>query len=169
MPSRADRLKRVVPGARAELIEQLAALPRAEVERWMPALRQARRDALAADKARRRQGAHHWYDEEQLADRNARLIAATAERAEKGSLDALRALRRFRRAIPALERAAVLALRAQGVPDSEIAEALGTTRQAVFLSRKRKATLTTGEPATAPRSSGTGSANGEHTGSLSEP
>jgi hypothetical protein len=53
--NREERLRKVVPGAPPGLIAGLAARPAAEVDLIVALARQARRDAIAADKARRRQ------------------------------------------------------------------------------------------------------------------
>jgi DNA-directed RNA polymerase specialized sigma24 family protein len=134
--NRADRVRKVIPGAPDELVDALAGRPAGEVDLIIAGLRQARRDALAADKAKRRQARedrrkYHHIEDDQQAGATERMLSATGQRAAR-SLDALADLVRFERAtIPALKRMAVSDLRAQGYSDPEIARALGVTSQRV--------------------------------------
>jgi hypothetical protein len=132
---RETRIRKAIPGAPDELVAELAGLPVAELDRWLPALRQARKDALEADRARRaqaredrRQFRHH--DEEQLTGATMRIISGAGKRATV-DLEALAGLAAFARHIDELMAVAVDGLRARGIPDPEIAAALGTSRQAV--------------------------------------
>lgn len=79
----------------------------------------------------RRADAKRWYDEEQLADRNLRLLDAAGKRAER-SLDALEWLGQANSRTDELIALAVAGLRAQGVSWELIGEALGITRQAAW-------------------------------------
>jgi DNA-binding CsgD family transcriptional regulator len=144
--NREQKLRKLIPGASAELIAALAVKPAAEVDLTVAALRQARRDALDHDKAVRRQRrkdaqAFHWYDESELSDRNVRMLASTGRRAAT-NLDALRSLADFRQHTESLMCTAVAGLRAQGIPDEEIGGALGITRQAVGQHFGRKQAFT---------------------------
>jgi hypothetical protein len=134
--NKADRIRAVAPGLSDEEIARLARGTVAEVNSLVRVLRQARRDALkdAADKRRQRRrenAAYHNYDEEQLAERNVRVMRKQGERARDGSLDALTALGEMTRHLEAFTALAVDGCRARGYPDPVIAEALGITRQAV--------------------------------------
>jgi hypothetical protein len=134
--NRAERIRKVIPGAPDELVAAVAAKPAAEVDLIVAALRQARRDALDQDKARRRQRVadrrkYGHVEDDQQASATERMLSATGQRAGR-SLDALADLVRFERAtIPGLKRMAVADLRAQGYSDPEIARALGVTSQRV--------------------------------------
>jgi hypothetical protein len=134
--NRADRLRRAVPGAPAELVTALAARPAAEVDLIVALARQARRDAISDDRARRRQKVAdrrrygHVEDQDQAAA-TGRMLAAVGHRAGR-SIDALAGLVRFEReTIPDLKRMAVADLRAQGYSDPAIGRALGITSQRV--------------------------------------
>lgn len=72
--ARAARLAKLIPGADPGLIAALAALPLADLDLIVKALRQARRDGIAHEKAvraQRRDDArkYHHYDVTDLADR----------------------------------------------------------------------------------------------------
>lgn len=151
--NRADRLRKVVPGAPPELVAVLAARPVAEVDLIVALARQARRDERQHQADRRRQrkkddAEYGNYDEDQLAGRNLRLIETTALRAAglptkrqlkrdpdrqpgKGNLDAFVTLAQMERDIPRQLQMCFDALIAQGTKDAEIARALGVTRSAV--------------------------------------
>jgi hypothetical protein len=144
--SRAERLRKVIPGAGDDLIASLAAKPAAEVDLIVAALRQARRDGVAHEKqlrARRRADArkYHHYDEAQLAGRNLRVLDATGRRAT-ADLAALESLAGFTRHAGALMALAVAQLRARRYSDEEIGGALGITRQAVGQRFGRKGSFT---------------------------
>lgn len=128
--SRADRIRKTVPGLDGADVEALAALPQAEVSLVLKAARQARRDALAEAADRRRQrkaddAKHGNYDESQLAARNMRVIASQGKRAESGNLDALAALAANRKHTDTWIEWAVAGCRADGVSDTKIGVALG--------------------------------------------
>lgn len=133
---RAARLRKLIPGADPGLVDALAARPVTDVDLIVMALRQARRDALAADKERRRQRkrddkTHGNYDDDDLADRDNRLARAHAVRAGR-NLDTLTRLKQHYDDGPAVLALAVAGARAQGFSDAEIGRALGITRQAVW-------------------------------------
>jgi hypothetical protein len=120
------------------------------MERWLPALRAARRGALAADRARRAQAradrrTYRHHDEEQLTGATMRIISGAGKRATV-DLEALAGLATFARHVDDLMAIAVEGLRARGIPDPEIAAALGTTRQAVGQRFGRKGAREAGEP-----------------------
>jgi hypothetical protein len=157
--NREERLRRELPGAADDMIAELSRLPVAEVSRYLAVARQAKRDALAHDRELRRQRkaddrAHGNYDEQQLADRNIRMLEATARRASGGQIAALAALAGFKREIPALERMAVMALRAQGVSDAQIARSMGVTRYSVGERFGRRGAHTQDRPASGPEGNG---------------
>lgn len=134
--NKADRIRAAAPGLSDEEITRLARGTVAEVDGLVRALRQARRDALkhAADqrRQRRRDNARYGnYDENQLTERNVRVLAKQGERARDGNLDALAALGAMTRHVDALTELAVEGCRARGYSDPVIADALGITRQAV--------------------------------------
>jgi hypothetical protein len=117
------------------MIAGLAALPSAEVDLIIPALQQARRDAIEADKALRRERRedrkrYRHHDEDDLTQMLLRQLAATGRRAGT-NLDALSGLGAFAKAIDALTASAVADLRERGISDPVIADALGISRQAV--------------------------------------
>jgi len=153
--NRADRLARELPAGLKDRAAELATLPAAQVDLIIGALRSAHREGREHERQVRRQrradaSKYHHYDEEQLADRTAGVLEATALRAAglptrsqrnqaaaigaepaatNGNLDALAALARFKREIPGLEEMAVAGLRARGdVSDTEIGMALGYDR-----------------------------------------
>lgn len=148
MSTREQRLRRVVPGASPELIAALAARPLGEVDLIVALARQARRDALSDDKAKRRQRKrddreHGNYDESQLTGRNVRLLQRQGVRAGS-NLDALSGMAQARKLIDDGIALAVGGLRDCGYSDEEIGQALGVTRQAVWQRYGRKGLLTTG-------------------------
>jgi hypothetical protein len=131
--NRRDRLARIVPGADPSLIEQLAGLPLADVDRIVTALRQARRDAVAADKARRRQRKaddrrYGNYDESELSARNVAVIRSQGRRT---SLDALAGLIEAGEAVAACTDEMITRLRVSGYPDTAIAGVMGRTSAAI--------------------------------------
>ena len=133
--NRADRVRKVIPGAPDDLIAALAAKPAAEVDVIVAALRQARRDALDHEKAKRRQRradarAHHWYDERELADRIIRIIGQQGKRAAR-SLDALAGLVEAGEAVATRIDEAAVELRGLDYSDVEIAAVLGVTSAAI--------------------------------------
>ena len=150
--NRADRLRKVAPGATDEAVSVLAGLPADQVAAIATFARQAQRDALddAADRKRQRKAddrANANYDEESLTRRNVAVIASQGQRARRGSLDALEGLGRIRAELDAITRIGVDGCRAEGIPDAVIAEALGITRQAVGQRFGRKGAFTPDEQA----------------------
>lgn len=133
--NRQERVRREIPGAPDGLVDALAQRPAAEVTEIVTALRHARRDALAAERDRRRQRRadarrHGWYDESVLAARDERLLSAAGRRAG-ASLDALETLAALGQQLDDVVHLAVDGLRARGFSDPEIGRALGITRQSV--------------------------------------
>jgi biotin operon repressor len=134
--NREQRIRELIPGATDDMIEALADRSLAEVNMIVAALRQARKDAIEHDRARRRQKRRDsrkfsWYDEAELAARNARIVAANGGRAAEGNLDALTSLADMISHTEDAIGLAVDGLRARGYSDTEIGTALGITRQAV--------------------------------------
>jgi hypothetical protein len=152
MTSRADRIRKAVPGLAEQDISALASLGAAEVAVIARALRQARRDERQHQAERKRQRkaddrTHHNYDESDFTRRNLAVIASQGKRAEKGSLAALTSLSDLHKHTGTWIRWAVEGCRAEGYSDPEIAEALGITRQSVGARFGRKGTLTSdGQP-----------------------
>lgn len=153
--SRADRIRKIVPGAPDDLIAALAARPAAEVDLIVTALRQARRDERQHQRALAKQRkttvesgevVPRRYEEAQLGGRNLRMLDAAGRRAQ-GDLDALEWLAQSRRHADRLIALAVAGLRAEGVPDAEIARRLGVTRGAVGLRFGRRGDSTPGAEA----------------------
>jgi hypothetical protein len=145
--NRAERLRRVIPGADNALIAALAAKPAGEVDMIVAALRQARRDERQrqADQRRQRKSdgrRFRHYDSGELTQRNIRLLDSGARRAAKGDLDALAGLAEFLRQGDRLTALAVNGLRAQGISDEVIGGYLGITRQAVGQRFGRKGSFT---------------------------
>ena len=145
--NRETRLRKVIPGPEGDLIAILAARPASEVDLIVAALRQARRDAIQYEADRKRQRKadarrYRHYDQSQLAARNIRMLSAGARRAAGGDLDALASLADFARHIDTVTHLAVAGLRAGGIPDELIGEALGITRQAVGQRFGRKGVFT---------------------------
>jgi hypothetical protein len=135
MSAREQRLRRVVPGASPELIAALAARPLGEVDLIVALARQARRDALSDDKAKRRQRKrddreYGNYDEADLAARNLRLISRQGIRAAS-NLDALAGMAEARTVLGDRIAAAVSGLRDHGYSDAEIGRALAVDRETV--------------------------------------
>lgn len=144
--NRADRLRRVVPGAPAALITALAARPAAEVDLIVAALRQARRDERQHQAELRRQRkrddrTYRNWDEADLSGRNLRLISRQGVRAAT-NLDALAGMAEARRLLDDGIAAAVASLRALGHRDEKIGQALGVSRQAVGQRFGRKGEFT---------------------------
>lgn len=134
--NRADKLRRVIPGAADELIAALAAKPAAEVDLVVAACRQARRDGLQHEADKRRQAKadarrYRHHDAGELAARNVRMVRASARRAADGDLDELAGLAEIGRLVDAVTHTIVDRMRAKGYPDSLIGECLGVTKQAV--------------------------------------
>ena len=132
--NRADRIRRVVPGAAAGLVAELATLPAAEVDLIVAALRQARRDALQQEANRKRQRKaddrkHGNVDESELTGRNLRMLRSQGARAVT-SLDALSGLVEARQTIDDRIDTAARQLRAE-YSDVEIARVIGVTSAAV--------------------------------------
>lgn len=133
--NREQRIRKAAPGAPDQTVAALAALPVAVVNDVVVALREARKDAIAQHKALRRQRRlearrYHWYDEDQLAARNTRIVARSGERAA-ANLDALASLAGLASHAQDMIALAVDGLRARGYSDTEIGMAMGITRQAV--------------------------------------
>jgi hypothetical protein len=133
--NRADRLRKIIPDAPDAMIGALATMPAAEVDRWLPALRQAKRAGRVHEAGLRRQrkadsAKFRWYDEDQLRAAVVRRIGSTGKRAS-ADLAALESLAKFVRYSGFMIEMAVASLRAQNVSDDEIGQALGVTRQAV--------------------------------------
>jgi hypothetical protein len=153
MTSRADRLRKVSPGADEADIAALASLGAAEVAVITRLASQARRDALAEAAERRRQRKadnrqHRNYDEADFIRRNEAVVTKQGERAAEGNLDALAALGTLHKHVGTWIRWAVEGCRAEGYSDADIGEALGITRQSVGERFGRKGTLTAdGQPA----------------------
>lgn len=131
--NRAQRIRKAAPGAPDEVIERLAALPLPVVNDILVALRDARKDAVAQYKELRRQRRrearkYHWYDEDQLAARNARIVKRNAERAT-ANLDALTSLASLADHAQEMIALAVDGLRANGYSDTEIGVAIGYPRR----------------------------------------
>lgn len=148
--NREERLRKVVPGAPDDLIAGLAARPATEVDQIVALANQARRDAIAADKARRRQRVadrrkYHHIEDDQQADATDRQALALARRAGS-NLDTLARLKDHYDDGPAVLALAVAALRAEGYSDGQIGQALGVTRYAVGLRFGRRGDLYTGPP-----------------------
>lgn len=145
--TREDKIRKVVPGADADLIAALADRPVPEVELVVRALRQARRDERQHQANRKRQSKadaarYRHYDSDELTGRNVRLLRSSGQRAERGDLDALRGLAEFARHTDRLIHMAVTGLRVRGVADAEIGRYLGCTRQSVHDRFGRKESLT---------------------------
>ena len=150
--NRADRLRKVAPGATDEAVSLLSSLPADQVAVIAAFARQARRDALedAAERKRQRKAddrknANH--DEDALTRRNLAVIASQGERARSGNLDALTGLGQVRDYVDTRIRVAVEGCRAEGYSDAVIAVALGITRQAVGQRYGRKGSFTPDEQA----------------------
>ena len=131
--SRAERIRKAVPGLAEADITALAGLPPADVAVITRALRQARREGVVHDREQRRQRKadnrrHGNYDESQLTGRNLRVIASQGKRAGDGSLDALAALAASRRHADTWIEWAVAGCRAEGLSDTQIGVALGYDR-----------------------------------------
>lgn len=144
--NRADRIRKVAPGLPDDMVEMLAGKPAAEVDLLVTVARQAGRDALAAEAARRKQrkadaARHRHYSPGQLAERNLRFLESAGRQATR-DLDALAYLAEAQRHHGPLIRMAVDSLRGQGISDALIGEALGITRQSVGERFGRKGSLT---------------------------
>lgn len=150
--NRADRIRRQIPAADDDLVAALAAKPAAEVDMIVAALRQARRDALDHEKARRQQRRtdarrNRWYDREELTGRNVRLLHAADRRAATGQAAALAELAGMAELTVAADRviaSMVARAREAGLSDGDIGQALGITRQAVGQKYGRKHRFTPG-------------------------
>lgn len=150
--NREGKLRKAVPGASDETLAVLAALPMAQVDLIAGLARQAGRDALAADRARKRQRkeddrVNGNHDESSFTRRNLAVIASQGERARSGNLDALEGLGQVRRSIDTVIGRAVASCRAEGISDKVIGEALGVTKQAVQSRWSRQGTLSGGDQA----------------------
>jgi hypothetical protein len=137
--NRAERLAKVAPGASDEMIAALADRPAAEVDAIVALARQAGRDAVDADTAKRkaRRDGRRRGDESQQTAAMLRLVDATGRRAQ-GSPEALAGLAAFARAVNLVMGLAVDGLRRRGYHDSDIAEILGVSQQAVSKRWKRE-------------------------------
>lgn len=145
MTTKADKLRKVAPGATDETLAELAALPADQVAQITSFARQAARDALSDAAARKRQRkaddrANGNLDEEDFTRRNLGVVTAQARRVwpepepggqRKINTTALEGLARVRRHIDAEIANVVETSRAEGIPDTLIAEALGVTRAAI--------------------------------------
>lgn len=145
--NRADKLRKIAPGAPPELVDALAARPVVEVDLIAALARQARRDERdhQADLRRQRKAdskKFKWYDETQLRDAVVRRIKSTGARAAAADLEALESLAKFIRYSGFMIEMAVADLRARGVSDDDIGQALGVTRQAVGQRFGRKHSFT---------------------------
>jgi hypothetical protein len=145
--SRADRLRKVSPGADEADIAALASLGQAEVAVITRVASQAGRDALSRQAERKRQRKadnrrHGNYDEADFIRRNEAVVTKQGERAASGNLDALAALGTLHRHVGTWIRWAVEGCRAEGYSDTDIGEAIGITRQSVGERFGRKGTLT---------------------------
>ena len=150
--NRADRLRKVAPGADDNAVGVLASLPADQVALIASFARQAVRDDRreAAERKRQRKAddrVNGNHDEGSLTRRNVAVIASQGDRAKRGSLDALEGLGRIRAELDAITRIGVEGCRAVGIPDAVIAEALGITRQAVGQRFGRKGSFTRAEQA----------------------
>ena len=128
--SRADKIRKVAPGASGNLVDALSALPADQVALIAALARQARRDALreAADRKRQAKADDREngnYDEDSYTRRNLAVIASQGKRAGRGSLDALAALGQGRQHIEKWIDWAVAGCRAAGYSDEVIGTALG--------------------------------------------
>ena len=132
--NRAQRLRKAAPSAPDEVVEAVAALPLPVVNHVLVLLRDARKNAVHDYKALRRQRRlegrkYRWWDEEQLAARNARIVRRNAERAADGNLDALASLASLVSHAQEVIPLAVDGLRARGYSDTEIGVAIGHPRR----------------------------------------
>lgn len=130
--NRAERLRKVSPGAPDELIAELAGKPAAEVDAIVALARQAGRDAVGADAAKRkaRRDGRRRGDEDDRTGAVLRIIDATGKRAAD-SPEALAGLAAFARAVNLVMSLAVDGLRRRGYSDASIADVLGVSQQAV--------------------------------------
>jgi DNA-directed RNA polymerase sigma subunit (sigma70/sigma32) len=152
--NRAERLRRVAPGADAERIEELAQLPASVVDQVAALVRQGRRDEREHQAERKRQrkrdaARYHHYDEADLTRRNLAMVRSQGHRARQ-DLEALAGLAATERNIRFLMGLAVDGCRARGYSDREIGEALGVTRQAVRQRFPRQGSFPPDGPAEAP-------------------
>ena len=157
MTTKADRLRRVAPGASDEQVAALAELPANDVFAIAMFAKQAGRDALAAAAERKRQRKaddrkNKNIDEAEFTRRNMGVVTSQANRVwpepekpgdkRKINLDALSGLARVREHVEAEIAKVVSTSRAEGAPDALIAEALGVTRQALGQRYGRKGSFT---------------------------
>lgn len=155
--NREQRLRRVMPGAPQDMIAELAARPVADVDQFISVARQARRDALEQDKAKRRQRTadrrrHGHVEDDQQAAATERQTLALARRAGS-NLDTLARLSQHYADGHAVLALAVAGLREQGYSDGEIGGALGVSRAAVGQRFGRKGDLYAGRPGDVPNAS----------------
>jgi DNA-directed RNA polymerase specialized sigma24 family protein len=139
----------VAAGVDDTLAGQLAALPAADVDRIVRAVKSARRAALDEDKQRRRQRVadrreHRHIEDATYARAADRMMGGMGRRAS-ASLDALEALNRQVQQGPVILGLAVEGCRSQGYSDAEIGRALGVTRQRVGQRFGRKQIVDTGQ------------------------
>jgi hypothetical protein len=135
--NREQRLRAALDGTGIEdQAAALAALPAAQVNLIITAVKAAGRAAIARDKARRRQRVadrrkYRHIEDDQQALATERQTLALARRAG-ANLDTLARLNEHYLDGPSVLGLAVAGLRAQGISDGEIGHALGITRQAVW-------------------------------------
>ena len=147
--NRKARLRAALDGTGMEdRAADLAALPVAQVDLIVAALKASGRAALARDKARRRQRVadrrkYNHIQDDQQAEACQRQTLALARRAG-GNLDTLARLQEHYDDGPSVLALAVAALHAQGYSDGEIGQALGITRQAVWKRFPRQPQVDTG-------------------------
>jgi hypothetical protein len=150
--NRADRLRKVAPGASDEAVSALSSLPVDQVAVIAAFARQARKDALKheADRKRQRKAddkANGNHDEDALTRRNLAVIASQGERAKRGDLDALTGLGQVRTHVDVVIGDAVEGCRAEGLSDKVIGDALGVTRAAIGQRYGRKGSFTLADQA----------------------
>jgi hypothetical protein len=152
--NREERLRAALDGTGIEdrAILALAALPAAQVDLIVSALKASGRAALARDKQRRRQRVadrrkYGHIEDDQQAEATRRQTLALARRAGS-NLDTLARLAEHYDDGPAVLALAVDGLRAQGYSDGAIGQALGVTRAAVGQRFGRKGDLYAGPAGT---------------------
>jgi hypothetical protein len=147
--NREARLRRA--GADNDTAAALADLPAGQVDVIARALRashQAGREHERQSKRQRREDARRYgHHREAIPGRNLRLVTKQAEGAATGDLFYLEGLAEIRRQTDALISRAVAGCRAHGLSDTEIGQALRTTRQAVGQTFGRKGRFTSDDRA----------------------
>jgi hypothetical protein len=134
--TREERLRRELPADLAHRAAELASLPVAQVDLIVGALRSAHRAGREHERQVRRQRVadrrkYNHIQDDQQADACRRQALALARRAG-GNLDTLARLAEHYDDGPSVLAMAVAGLRAQGISDGLIGQALGITRQAVW-------------------------------------